>query len=348
MNMNQALADVIKNQGILKFVDIGPNSLNQGVLSVDKLEQFVREMKENTVLLDAARVVLMKSFKKDIDRISMNLDLEPLSRDKKTGQVSRTDQDPIFNLNTLNAQTLTAHTRLTAEALEDNIETGTLANTILTLFGGAGGRSLERIFIYGNTSKNDAQIKSGYKTVDGWIRKCTNTLFGKETKSNTKNMDFNPDQKDPTKDDYILTRMVDALDTNYLERAVFFVPTQKAREYQRALKNRNSALGDQANLQNGQLTFEGYPVIPVPALDEPVKDPKFFGPEVLFFGDPANFVYGLWKDITIRSEEDMYNEMWRFYLRLRGDCHFEDETKTVCALPSVSKPENPETSNNWG
>jgi HK97 family phage major capsid protein len=333
MNIEQGLAEVIKNNGIIKFVDIGGTSLNGAVLQTEKLAAFIQEMKESTVLMDAARIIPMNSFSKDIDRISMDIDLESPVRDPTTGNITLTDQNPAFGVNTLNAKKLRARTRLTREGLEDNIEGNNLQTTVQSLFAGAGGRSQERIFIYGDTEETGASVPTGYKAIDGWIKKCGTKLYGTGT-----NKDYDPSIVDSSKDTYQFAVMLDALDPNYLEGACFFVPTTVAKSYQRGLKSRDTNLGDQANLQNGELTFEGHRVIAVPALNKPYDDPTFFGKKAMFFGKPENFVYGMWKEIEIDSQEDKDNEMYKFWIRMRSDCHFEDETKTVCALPAETKP----------
>lgn len=331
MNIEQGLAEVIRNNGIIKYVDIGGTSLNGAVLQTEKLAAFIQEMKGATVLMDAARLIPMNSFSKDIDRISMEIDLESPVRDPTTGNITLTDQNPAFGVNTLNAEKLRARTRLTKEGLEDSIEGNNLSSTVQSLFAGAAGRSLERIFIYGDKAETGASVATGYKAINGWVKKCGNVLYGSGA---TK--DFDPAIIDSSKDGYQLAVMKDALDKNYKQGAVFFVPDTVATSYQRSLKSRDSNLGDQANLQNGELTFEGHRVISVPALDAPYDNPAFFGKKAMFFGKPENFVYGMWKEIEIDSQEDKDNEMYKFWVRMRSDCHFEDEDKTVCALPATA------------
>lgn len=335
MNLNEALRDVIlRDKGIIKFVDVGESSLDKGVLTTDKLDAFVQEMKNGTVLLDAARILTMNSFEKDIDRISMEIELESPTRDPETGELVQTDQDPTFACNTLNAKRLSAQTRLTQESIEDNIEKGTLPSTVTTVFGKAGGRALERVFIYGDTAETGVSVPTGYKSVDGWIKKCANKLYG-----TGEDKDFDPAITDTASDEHMFAIMMEELDTAYLENAIYWVPTKRARSYQRSLKNKDTDLGDRANLQKGQLTYEGHPVVAVPGLDWAVNTPDFFGPEAMFFGPADQFVYGLWSQVRIRTWEDVKNEMWYFFLRMRGDCHFEDERKMVCGLPGETKPE---------
>lgn len=44
---------------------------------------------------------------------------------------------------------------------------------------------------------------------------------------------------------------------------------------------------------------------------------------------PQNFVHGLKREIMVRSEKDIEYQMYKFILSLRGDCHYEDETKLL-------------------
>ena len=173
MDINQKLAEAIKNQGIIKFVDIVSASLNTSVLQIEKESAFVQALQAATVILDGSRYIGMKSSKKDIDRIGMEIDLEDGSRNSSTGVITLTGQDPTFTVNELDAQKLMAKTQLTYEAIEDNIEQGTLESTVTTLLGKAAGRSLEKIFIFGDTDLTPgASIPSGYAVTDGWVAKA--------------------------------------------------------------------------------------------------------------------------------------------------------------------------------
>lgn len=334
MKIQQALLDVLRGNGIIKYVDIGPSSLNKGVLTTDKLGAFIQAMKEGTVLLDAARLIPMSSFKKDIDRISMDIELEAPVRDANGNEVL-SDQDPAFGCNTLDAVKLRAKTRLTNDALEDNIEQGNLQTTLTSLFGTAGGRAWERVCIYGDTSITDTAVPTGYRAVNGWIKKNGNKLYGSGT-----GKDFDPSITDPTNENHPFAVMLDAQDDAYLENACYWVPKSVATKYQRSLKSKDTNLGDQANLQKGELTFEGYPVRAVPALGMPYKSASFMNgkaKKAWFFGPADQFVYGIWKNVQIRPVEDVENDLWKFFMRMRGDCHFEDETKVVCALPETAE-----------
>lgn len=333
MNLNQAMRQLLRTGGVLKYVDTGASSLNNGVLQVAKLSEFIKTMKESTVLLDAARLIPMTSAEKDIDRISQEVELESPVRDPETGNITLTDQDPEFGVNSLLAKKFRARTRLTQDAIDENIEGQGLMNTMQTLLAGAGGRATERVYIYGDTSQTSGSIASGYKAIDGWIKSIAadQILYGGGTSSQR---DVNPDDIDD-----IFTKMMDQQKGAYVGTSNYWVPPKMASAYQRSLKSKDSALGDQANLQAGQLTFEGRPVIPVPALQWKLDNPTFFGPlNPMFFGPAENFVYGMRKEVEIRIWEDIDNELWKFRYGFKGDANFEDENNVVLTLPGETAP----------
>lgn len=329
MNMNKKLHEFIRGNGILKFVDIGEGKgkLGGGILPVEKEKEFLQSMQKATVMLDDSRYIRMNSDKKDIDRIDYELDLEDGSRNPDTAEIKLKDQDPIFKLNELSAKKLMAKTRLTTEAIEDNIEQGSLESTITDLFGRAAGRSFERICIFGNTNlPSNENIPSGYRQIDGWIKKAGILLKDFE------NINI----------ETILTKMYDTLNPSYLDSAKFYLPTYRVSQYRRALKSRHTTLGDEAVTKDNQLLFEGIPLIPVPALDYPIRNSFFWdniAPETLFLGRPGNFVHGLKREITVKSKEEIENDLFKFVLSLRGDCHYEDETKTIIAQPILKTKE---------
>ena len=336
MDINNQLADYIKRSGIIKFVDTVETSLDDSVLQVEKEAAFIREVQKATTMLDNSRYIPMKSDKHDIDRITMEIDLEDGSRNASTAAITLTDQDPDFTLNQLDAEKLMAKTRLTYEALEDNIEQGTLETTLTQLFGNAAGRSVEKVFIYGDQDLvAGVNVPSGYTMINGWVSKVDSDqiVYGGGSAGAR---DFDPSDIDDQ-----LTVMYDALDPDYLEGSVFYLPSSKVSSYRRSLKSKDTPLGDQAVLQNGQLTFEGIPIYRVPALDIPINDSDFasnVSKEVSFLGRPANFVHGFKRGIMVESEKDIENQLYKFILSLRADCHFEDETKVVMGMPTTTAP----------
>lgn len=329
ININEKLGEVIRNGGIFKFVDTVASSLNTSVLQVEKEAAFVQEMQKATVMLDKSRYIRMKSDKKDIDRISMELDLEDGSRNASTAAITLTDQDPTFALNELDAVKLMAKTRLTYEALEDNIEQGTLEGTVTSLFGKAAGRSFERIAIFGDTTLTaSASVPSGYTKIDGWAKVADSNQILKSSAFS-----------DGTDVENVFEVMIDEFDSSYLDGAVFYVPKRRETEYRRALKSKDTPLGDSAIEGSNQLYFEGCPVIPVPALDYPINSSTFntnISKEVLFLGRPENFVHGLKREITVETDKDIENQIYKFVLSLRGDADYEDETKVVVAKPDTT------------
>lgn len=332
MNIDQAARQILRENGIFKFVDEGASSLNNGVLTTAKLGAFIKGMKDATVLLDAARMEPMTSDTKDLDRIDQEVELESPVR-AEDGTITLTDQDPDFAYNTLSAKKFRARTRVTQDALDVNIEGQGFMNTVQSVFAAACGRATERVFIYGDTSQTSSSIPGGYKAIDGWIKSVNSDkiLYGGGTANQRS---FNP-----TDIDDIFTKMKDAQKGAYIDQSTFFVPPSIAISYQRTLKSKDSNLGDQANLSAGQLTFEGRPVVPVPALAWKAQNSTFFGPkDPMFFGPASNFIYGMFKEVQLRVWEDIDNELWKIRYGFKADVNFTDETNVILGLPEVTNP----------
>lgn len=330
MNIHEELVKVVRNNGIFKFVDVGEGEglLGDGVLSVEKFNEFIKELRNETVILQNSRFLPMTSDKKEIDLMGMRIELEAPTRDGTTNEYSLTSQAPTFNTNRLSAELLMAKTMITYEALEDNIAGGQLESDLATSFGQAAGEALERVFVYGDTDETDGAVATGYKAIDGWIKKGKNILYGAGASS-----DF-------TGTDIIDTfeKMYDALDPKYRKNAVYYVPDTVNTGFRRLIRDKDTDLGDECILKDGSLGFEGRPIVPAPVLDEPITNEDFFGPVAMFLTNPTNLVHGLKRQVMVESDKDILNQWKRYVLSLRGDCHFEMPDKTVIALPNEEPP----------
>lgn len=333
MKISDAYRSILKSNGIIKYVDTGASSLNNGVLQTAKLDRFIQKMKDATVLMDAATLVPMSSETMDLDRMDLDVELESPVRDPETGNMTLSDQEPDFKVNQLNAKKFRAKMRITQDALDENIEGQALINTVDNKLAAAGGRAAERVFIYGDTSQTSNEIPGGYKAINGWIKKvdADNILYGGGTQAAR--------DIDPTNIDDILTKLYDTVPGSYVEQSSFFLPPKRVSSYRRSLKSKDSALGDLANLQAGNLTFEGRPVVPVPALGRKSEISNFFGPlDPMFFGPAENFAYGIRKAVEVRIWEDIDNELWKLRFGFKGDADFKDEEVVALALPGETAP----------
>lgn len=242
-SIDTKLYEHLKKNGVFKFVDIGEGKgrLGGGVLAVEKENEFVKAMQKATVILDDSRYIALKSSKHDIDRVEYEIELESGSRNQSTGDIKLVDQDPIFKLNELSVEKLMAKTRITTEAIEDNIEQKNLVNNLVDLFGRSAGRNFERICIYGNKKlPTIPEIPSGYRQINGGIQKKGNEIIPYTDEKITE----------------ILTTMYDELDPSYIENAKFYVQTSRVSEYRRELKERQTSLGDTSVTSKGELLFE--------------------------------------------------------------------------------------------
>ncbi|MCR5026529.1 MAG: hypothetical protein K6A34_03685 [Methanobrevibacter sp.] len=72
---------------VVKFVDIGEGEgkLNNGVLQAEKSDTYLRHLEDNAVFLEKTKRITSTNHKRQVDKISFNIELE-------AGRISGTPQ----------------------------------------------------------------------------------------------------------------------------------------------------------------------------------------------------------------------------------------------------------------
>ena len=248
---------------VTKFVDIGSGSgkLGDGVVQAEKSAEFIQAMSEATVFLDKTKMIASSNHKRELDTMSMEIELEA-GRISGTPQTLSNSQSATFLNRTFDAEELRALTGIHKTALKENIEGKGFMNTLTQKFGEANGRALERILIYGDKSSTET-IASGYKVIDGIL-----ATAGADT-------DVNDDLLfDLTSNDIIgeFRDIIDAFPDKYKEpgNVVFFVPNIVKRALRRELTDNHDKYGNIYEItKDGDLVLEDVVIISVPAFSTP-------------------------------------------------------------------------------
>ena len=248
---------------VTKFVDIGSGSgkLGDGVVQAEKSAEFIQAMSEATVFLDKTKMIASSNHKRELDTMSMEIELEA-GRISGTPQTLSNSQSATFLNRTFDAEELRALTGIHKTALKENIEGKGFMNTLTQKFGEANGRALERILIYGDKSSTET-IASGYKVIDGIL-----ATAGADT-------DVNDDLLfDLTSNDIIgeFRDIIDAFPDKYKEpgNLVFFVPNIVKRALRRELTDNHDKYGNIYEItKDGDLVLEDVVIISVPAFSTP-------------------------------------------------------------------------------
>lgn len=251
---------------VTKFVDIGTGSgkLGDGVVQAEKADKFLQAMSEATVFLDKTKMITSTNHKRELDTMSMDVELEA-GRISGTPQTLSNSQSATFLTRSFNAEELRALTGIHKTALKENIEGKNFMNTLTEQFGKANGRALERVLIYGDTGSEVVGVATGYKVIDGILTKATDDSDAVD------DLVF-----DLTSADIIgeFRAIIDAFPDKYKEpgNVVMFVPAIAKRALRRELTDNHDKYGDIYEItKDGDLILEDVYVISVPAFSTPTN-----------------------------------------------------------------------------
>lgn len=251
---------------VTKFVDIGTGSgkLNDGVVQAEKADKFLQALSEATVFLDKTKMITSTNHKRELDTMSMDVELEA-GRISGTPQTLSTSQSATFLTRSFNAEELRALTGIHKTALKENIEGKGFMNTLTQKFGEANGRALERVLIYGNKDSAATGVATGYKVIDGILAKATDDTAA------TSDLELDLTAADIVAE---VRAIIDAFPDKYKTpgNVVMFLPSVASRALRRALTDNHDKYGDLYNItESGDIVFEDVIIITVPAFSNPTN-----------------------------------------------------------------------------
>ena len=249
---------------VTKFVDVGTGSgkLNDSVMQAEKADKFLQALSEATVFLDKTKMVISTNHKRELDTMSMEIELEA-GRISGTPQTLSTSQGATFETRTFNAEELRALTGIHKTALKENIEGKGFMNTLTAQFGAANGRALERVLIYGDTSSEVVGVATSYKVIDGILAKVA------ADSDSTDDLEFDLTAEDIVEE---FRAIIDAFPDVYKEPGyvVMFVPSVVKRALRRQLTDNHDKYGNIYEITaDGDLVLEDVVIISVPAFSTP-------------------------------------------------------------------------------
>jgi HK97 family phage major capsid protein len=218
----------------------------------------------------------------------------------------------------LDAQLVKAETRISFEALEDSIERGTFESTVRATMAERIGLDLEDLAFNGDTSSTDDLLK----TLNGFIvRAVTNTvLAGGATL-----------QRSVLKD--ILKTMPSEFRRD--KRTLRFLTADEADiDYQEHLGDRATLLGDEQVTGLQSRPFQGIEVMGVPVF--PTNLGGGTNETVVLMTDPANMLFGVWRQIRIDTDRDVSAGVFIIVVTARVDFRFAHEPAVVKATGVVA------------
>lgn len=289
-----------KLENVLKAITT--SDLGAARLSPAKQQLFVRTVSQATRILDEARRIDMTSHTHDIDRIAFGSRILQAATE---GEAPTGEAKPEFSTNKLESVEVIGVSGITDSTLEDNIEREGFEDTLIQLIAERVGVDLEELFLNGDKSSSDPFLAK----TDGWLKKAANLVQG--------TTDF-----DPTNVEAMFDAMIHALPKKYLrDRSQwrFYVHWDIEDAYRDVLRARGTGLGDTAQTTATQLAYKGIPVV----------DSANMPAGTALLVNPANLVYGIYRDIRIEPDRQPKARRTDFVTTLRVDCNYEDENAAV-------------------
>lgn len=312
--------NVLQGHGfVTKFVDIGQGSgkLNNGVLQAEKSDKFIQAMSEATVFLDKTKLVVSANHRRELDTMAFNVELQA-GRISGEPQVL-TDEDyqlPTYGNRSFYAEELRALTGIHRTAMKENIEGPGFMNTLTQQFGAANGRGLERVLIYANTESEASNVPTGYKAVDGIVKKLSD-----DADVNNEEIDLTAADSNPVAE---VRHLLDEFPDKYKDDGglALFCPSKLKRDVRRYVADNHQAydVSEVVITQDGNITIEDVPLIPVPAFSVP-KNGYTQKPVILthkeniqWLADPEN--------IIVESDFNLRANVWDIASTMYADINF--------------------------
>lgn len=308
MTIEQMVEAVVKR---ITVSDLGDTKLHP-----EKAARLIREIEKSTPMLQAARRLNMTSDKRDIDRVGFHSRI--MGPAPAEGELMATDVEPTFTSNQLSVVKAVAVVELSDEALEDNIEREDFEDTLIALMGERAGVDMEELFINGDTSLDATDPY--LDLIDGWLKLAGQQLTG------VLDADFDDVDVESMFEAMLVKLMTSA--PNFMRRRndlTIWTSWLAENAYREALRERGTALGDQAQTSNQPLSYKGIPVVGVPNM--PAGD-------ALLTVD-SNLVYGIRRDIRLEPDRLPRYGRTDFIITFRVDADYEDESGAVHATGFV-------------
>ena len=305
------------------------SDLSYGVLQPQFFNQFVREATRDQVILSEARRIVMDSQVVNIDRTGFSSRIMEVA----TEATAPTGANPAFNQEQLTAKEFVGMVGITDNALRRNLEKEGFQSTLISMASGKWGEDWESLAVFGDTTK--ANIGTLLKSQDGWIKKCSNKLYGYST-----NKDFDGSTATPSD---VFKKMLAKYPKNYLKNRTnlrFYVGSDLFDDYIDEVGQRATVVGDDATGQNIARPYKGIPVVEAPVLNDAdgTHASKGWGAKIAMLMDPNNMVYGIFHEVGIEPERQAKLRKTDYVFSAESDQGFENPNVGVVALYGIEKP----------
>lgn len=304
----------LDNRTLLNKADLQLSDLTAGGLLVpQQAAKFLRITIKQSKVLPLASIQTMSGPQAEVDKLHFPGRVLHAAKPQVALSSSQRSK-PTLDKVTLTTHLYKAEIRLGNEVLEDNIERGTLVDTVLETASGAVARDMDEFVIQSDTTSADADLAE----LNGIVKQATSHTVAAGASSLDKN---------------ILRDMQKTMPAEFMDRGrmVYLVSNQAEIDYRDSLANRNTDTGDTAlgafvnTVSN--VNYNGMRVIDVPMFPENLGSGNDESYGLLL--DPKNIVVGFQRKINIETDKDISAGELIIVMSCRWDVKFAHEPAVV-------------------
>lgn len=275
-----------------------------GVLQPAQAAKFVEKILRRAVLMPMCDVVTMAAPKQLIERMGFTQRVMRAGT-ARTALSSAERAKPVLEKVELDAKYLKAEVRIDNQILEDSIERGNLKATIMTQLLKAIPRDLDELLAQGDVTSADSYLA----VLDGFIKKASSHVY---------------DANDAELTDGVFKLVLRNLPLQYRgdKRNMVFLTGHNAElEFRNAFGQRNGL--DSYLLEDKRIAYQGVPVVPVDMWPEQLGDNE--DQTTLLLTNRANMKFGIWRQMSIKTDEDITSDEVIVVVTMRLDATYQEE-----------------------
>ena len=314
------MSGVIDNKTLLEKadMDLGDLTSDGGLLVPAQAKQFIRIAIDNSVVMRMATVKPMKSHKQEIDKIRFG------SRILRAGQearaLSEADRAKADTSKVeLDAQLFKAEVRLSDEVLEDNIERGSLRNTVMQLMAERIALDMDEVIVNGDTTSADPFLAQ----FDGMLASATSNQYDASGAKLSKT---------------VLRETMRTMPTEFRKNqmALKYMTSVDAKlDYHDSQADRETSLGDARLERDATVRYQGAEVVPVPVFPDELGGSN--NQTQMIFTDPKNLAVGIWRNVKMETDKIIQEGVLLIVATLRFDFKYVEETAAVKVINILNK-----------
>ena len=308
------------NKSLIAKADLvlGDLARDGGLLQPEQNKQFVKKLIVQPTIMNSVRTVGLSTPTRKINKIGFGSRILRKATAVGTALESARHAKPQTEQVEINCHEIMAQVNLPYDVIEDNIERASAANnepsntgpgglrtTVLNLIAARAATDLEEFGLHSDTESSDEDLT----TQDGFMKLALEDGNSIDHQNQAISKDLFKAGKKLMPKQYL----------RETGKMIHYISTDQETEYRDILSDRGTALGDAMLTGKNPIYAFGGRVRPVTQL---------FDDQGLYL-DPMNLIYGIYRDISMEYDKNIFTRMYNIVLTMRIGFQIEEAEAVV-------------------